>query len=283
MTITVKIETITPGAAERWLNELNESNRPLSKPVVAKYAAQMAAGEWMLTHQGIAFAQDGRLLDGQHRLAAIVRYGGPVAMMVARGCDRSTFVAIDGGAGRTASDLISISGDDVTGTVKLAAVTARLLRFTPSGVWVTAGMRAPKHVVFAAYTRLRVRPDWPIIEHNATASGYREAGCHSHALWAALRVVAALGVGEAKAAEFFAGVSSGANLAPGDARLALRKRLLDNRVAQRKMVEGAETEAIVRAWNAYHDHRTLTRIQVDGSAMPTMAGCVGIDLGIRAQ
>lgn len=43
----------------------------------------MADGLWRLTPQGIAFSSDGVLLDGQHRLAAIVECGKTIEMWVA--------------------------------------------------------------------------------------------------------------------------------------------------------------------------------------------------------
>lgn len=40
--------------------------------VVKGFAEAMSRGEWMVTHQGIAFSSAGVLVDGQHRLAAVI-------------------------------------------------------------------------------------------------------------------------------------------------------------------------------------------------------------------
>jgi hypothetical protein len=42
----------------------------------------MKGGNWSLTGQGISFDVDGNLLDGQHRLAAVVRSGVTISMIV---------------------------------------------------------------------------------------------------------------------------------------------------------------------------------------------------------
>ncbi len=42
----------------------------------------MREGHWDTTHQGIAIASDGTLVDGQHRLLAIVESGVTVRMNV---------------------------------------------------------------------------------------------------------------------------------------------------------------------------------------------------------
>jgi hypothetical protein len=51
---------------------------PLSKRTVRDFAEAMRRGDWRLTHQGIAFDASGALVDGQHRLAAIVEADVPV-------------------------------------------------------------------------------------------------------------------------------------------------------------------------------------------------------------
>jgi len=69
-----KVQAITPTKAAEYL-EANTSNRPLSSATVKSFAEAMSRGDWMVTHQGIAFSAAGVLVDGQHRLAAIVEPG----------------------------------------------------------------------------------------------------------------------------------------------------------------------------------------------------------------
>lgn len=97
MAMTIKAEMISPDQARAMLDG-NRGNRRVRRAAVAQIAAEMRAGRWMLTHQGIAIAPDGRLLDGQHRLLGIVEAGVPVMMMVARDADPATFPMLDGAA-----------------------------------------------------------------------------------------------------------------------------------------------------------------------------------------
>lgn len=103
----VAIETITPEIAKFYL-QFNSNNRPLKKSVVETYANEMRAERWRLTHQGLAFDRDGTLLDGQHRLAAIVSSGAHVEMLVARGIETKTQIVMDDHAKRTAGDALSL-------------------------------------------------------------------------------------------------------------------------------------------------------------------------------
>ena len=72
---------VTPELAQSWL-DVGKSDRPVSKYRVQKLAAQMKAGRWRMNHNGIAFAKDGTLLDGLHRLLAVVHSGMTVPMIV---------------------------------------------------------------------------------------------------------------------------------------------------------------------------------------------------------
>ena len=105
-------EQVTPAKAASWI-EGNTDNRPLSDRRIKQYAADMTAGKWRLTHQPIALTDDGRLLDGQHRLWAIVESEQTVPMMVARNCDPETFAVIDGGKLRSGSDTLAVAGWDM--------------------------------------------------------------------------------------------------------------------------------------------------------------------------
>lgn len=59
-----------------------------------------------MTHQGIAFDTNGRLIDGQHRLHAIIEAGVPIQISVTRGCSAASFSILDRGANRSQSDIL---------------------------------------------------------------------------------------------------------------------------------------------------------------------------------
>lgn len=116
----ITIEKITPAIAAAYLESSNTANRPMRPQHVRALASDMREGRWMLTHEPIAFADDGVLLDGQHRLAAVAQSGKTVEMAVARNCKRDTFVVVGCGSTRKASDVLSISGEQ--NAVKLSAM-----------------------------------------------------------------------------------------------------------------------------------------------------------------
>ncbi len=103
-------ERIDPDTAKTWLDEHNQRNRPVSKAHVRLLAADLAAGRWRTTHQGIAFDRDGQLVDGQHRLWAIVESGVSAVLQVTRGVDPMAFEVIDQHRKRTAGQILAMEG-----------------------------------------------------------------------------------------------------------------------------------------------------------------------------
>jgi len=131
--IRMQLESVTPETARRWL-AVNQSNRPVSEEQVKRYAADMQSGNWKTTHQGIAFDRSGMLLDGQHRLRAIVRAGVTLRLAVFRDCDRESFDRLDTGKKRTAADALAIDGMDSARTVAAIARSLIIFGFKESSV-----------------------------------------------------------------------------------------------------------------------------------------------------
>jgi hypothetical protein len=99
---------VTPEIAKQWLT-LNKINRPISQETVKGLAWDITHGKWQLTHQGIAFNRDLDLIDGQHRLTAVVAAGRAVPMRVSYNIDGDYSAPIDTGRSRTAAHVLRLS------------------------------------------------------------------------------------------------------------------------------------------------------------------------------
>lgn len=104
-----EIIKITPEMAQQMLT-YNSSNRKLRNHIVKLYAKQMLDGDWHLTGQGITFGKNGQLLDGQHRLSAIVLANKPIDMLVVR--DANVVPTYDCGLKRSVVDQMCLSNQD---------------------------------------------------------------------------------------------------------------------------------------------------------------------------
>lgn len=120
-----QIEHITPEKARKYLDG-NYGNRLIRNTWVENLAGMILRGEWVATHQGLAFAKDGRLLDGQHRLHAIVRAGKAVDILVTHDLDEAVFRHIDGGRTRTPADRVKLVEDEKENVVCVGMVRSYL-------------------------------------------------------------------------------------------------------------------------------------------------------------
>ncbi|WP_277214004.1 hypothetical protein, partial [Isoptericola croceus] len=74
------------------------------------YADAMKRGEWKLIHQGLAFYPDGKIADGQHRLAAVAISGTTQKFVMFPNFQDGDVDAIDVGKARSAGDAVQLLG-----------------------------------------------------------------------------------------------------------------------------------------------------------------------------
>jgi hypothetical protein len=104
---------VTPTIAAAWLKR-NLGNRPLVEKHVEDLVWEMKNGKFRTTPQGLAFNLREELVDGQHRLTAIVRSGMSIEMRVTFNFDGSFDSPIDTGLRlRRAHDILHLSPRDV--------------------------------------------------------------------------------------------------------------------------------------------------------------------------
>lgn len=129
------VATISPEFADHILKNHNRNNRPLKPAKIAEYVASIKQGKWRLVAQGMSFATDGRLNNGQNRLTAIVQAGIAVKLLVAFGEETDVFDVIDTGKVRGGDDVLAIAGFQNTTTL---AAAARMLYSVDAGYLSTA-------------------------------------------------------------------------------------------------------------------------------------------------
>lgn len=103
---------VTPKLAQAWLEKNISSNRTVRSADVSRYARDMRAGKWMLNPQGIIFNESGNLIDGQHRLWAVIAADTAVDMVVWFDVPDNMLHVIDSGVARKMTDHIGFMSDD---------------------------------------------------------------------------------------------------------------------------------------------------------------------------
>lgn len=109
--IASKIEVVTPEKAKEMLRH-NLKNRKVKPLEVEALVREIDRGNFYTTHQGIAFDECGDLIDGQHRLFAIVKSGKAVRIMVTTGLPHNAVNGIDRGVSRSTSDILTMADYD---------------------------------------------------------------------------------------------------------------------------------------------------------------------------
>jgi hypothetical protein len=109
--IVFSLEKITPAKAAEYLAK-NTGNRKPRMGMAAKIARDIEAGKWEVTHQPIAFDCNGRLIDGQHRLQAIILSQRTVSVFVARyerEVNDTMYIPVDEGVKRSHADVLHLT------------------------------------------------------------------------------------------------------------------------------------------------------------------------------
>lgn len=105
-----EIVTLTPEMAMQLL-EHNMLNRPLGDGHVARIAKQIVEGKWRFNGDTIKIADTGDVLDGQHRLWAVIESKTPVETIIVRGIERDAFSTIDTiRRARSGADTLALNG-----------------------------------------------------------------------------------------------------------------------------------------------------------------------------
>lgn len=117
------VADIGPVQAQQILDTSNHGNRRLRPAAVEKYAMTMKRGDWKLTPEPLVISNTGRLLNGQHRLSAVVAAKTTCQFFIVDGVDDDVFPSIDRGVSRTASDALSLDKK----LVEAATILARYL------------------------------------------------------------------------------------------------------------------------------------------------------------
>lgn len=240
---TAKVERITPEVAKAMLDK-NVCNRPVNKFNVKFLVKEITEGNWQFNGDTIRIADDGSLLDGQHRLLAIVEAGTSLDVIVVRGLPTKVFPTIDTGKRRSGADTLSMEGVKNSRLVAAALVTAHYIETTgtPTHPW---GRSVSNSEVLALFRR------HPGLLPCVAVVGPSTKKWMPGSLAVALCYAFGRAASRDKAAEFFGKLESGEDMSSLDSILCLRNRLIANLTNPAKLTPVVIAAIAVKAWNAF--------------------------------
>ena len=119
--VTIQVERITPDIAREVLLHHNHGNRNISNLHVAILEANMEQTTWRFNGASIVFDKQGELIDGQHRLTALMKSGKSFDFIVVKNVPHEVIMTIDQEIkSRSFRDLLSIV-DNAKNSQKISA------------------------------------------------------------------------------------------------------------------------------------------------------------------
>lgn len=106
---SANVEVIDPVTAKKYLKK-NSKNRKINMASVNTYAKELMNGNWVFNGETIIISSKGHILDGQHRLKAVVQTGMTIVCVVVRGIKESAFDTLDQGWKRSNGQILTIEG-----------------------------------------------------------------------------------------------------------------------------------------------------------------------------
>lgn len=255
---------ITPSFAEEILETKNTMNRRIDLSHSHRLLGEILSGRWSLSPQPVIFATDGTLLDGQHRLRAIVNSDKPGDIMVVEGVDKSEFIRLDSvSKPRSNADVAYIKG--ISNPTEAANAANALHQYTID-TWTGRGKAIssarnveiikenPNLENWVAITKAMIPKVRPIISRTPAAVGmYLVSEAYP----------------DIDSFPFLEGVVAGVMVAPGDPRYALREKLISERMRLRGgggLRAQKQLNWFIRAWNAWASGEQMPqRVRGDGT------------------
>jgi hypothetical protein len=259
-----RIEEISPEVAKLILSQYNTDNRKESKAHVNFLAEQMADGQWREdAYDPIKFSVSGRLLDGQHRLSAVVQSGKTFKFLVIRDLSDDIFETLDTGKMRSAADVLKIAGID--NYVKMSALARAIINHRRgamnSVIEGTGGNRSAStsNKEILSFVRENDLTEYVIFGR----ARYCDSRILNEKEWALLYYLFSA-KSESEAEDFLVTLSKGVELKLGSPQHTLRQKLEQNMMsAGTRLNPRAKLFYIVRAWNAYRKGEEIKIFKYD--------------------
>lgn len=131
-TLTSNLETITPQEADRLLVQTAIPNfRRIDNRIISRIVADILNGRWRVNGDAIRLDSAGNIIDGQHRLRAIVKAGVAAQTFVVRGITVEDAITIDTGRARLLSDHVRNCG--VKNVLQCASAARKIHHYIATG------------------------------------------------------------------------------------------------------------------------------------------------------
>lgn len=250
------VKTITPDMAIELLKK-NVINRSLSEKYVRHYESQMRSGKWLSTGDAIKVSSTGNLIDGQHRLQALINYGKPLDFLVVEGLEDQVFKVLDTGKNRSAADVLTIAG--IKNAAKIAAAARTIIAFTNGRFSEGGGRKTASYATNAdvlKFVQSNERVNDCVQYASEVCKNFRSINLGTVACVYFLISKK----NETKADSFFEKYSKGIDLSEQSPIRVLRERLIRDTQNKTRLTTRDKMALLIMAWNNFVQGKKTTNL-----------------------
>jgi hypothetical protein len=247
---------VTPELAREWL-DLNTRNRNIRSRHVERLAGAILRDEWIENGDSIKRAVDGTLLDGQHRLYAVLKADLPILTLVVEGLDARSQTTVDTGIPRLMGDVLRIDGEPngraLAGALRMLWLW-RTFGCLPMGGFNTAA--TPQQLLALLEENPNLRDS---VSYATSEKGFRPLRIPPSIIATANYELTCINVTDAYT--FFDRLANPVQMREGHPVYTLR-RWCENRSMKRTGAVDKELQlaVLIKAWNAYRDARDAFKL-----------------------
>lgn len=228
-----------------------------------KMAQDMKEDRWRNNGDPVRVASDGLIMDGQHRLSAIVQSGVSVRLIIYFDFDQEVVDVrlIDTGKGRNLGTHLAAAG---LPHAKLIAATVKLALVYQRGEWATTE-NLPKHALRDSELHEYVEK-WKEALIDCASLANRSQRIATSSLVSALLFIGCRGEKPSEreqAVEFVEKLANGIDLRIDDPIFSLRRRLIESRSSKfKRLTTYADRNLMTTGWNKHVSGKPCRVIQL---------------------
>ena len=260
--IKFKKQLVTPELAKIYLST-NEKNRSVKERKLIRFANDIMLGKWKEdTGETIKFSKCGKLIDGQHRLLAVIKANKPIDIHISEGHEYSIFDVLDTGTSRSVSDAFSIAGIKMANTIPSIIATYN---------WLKNGSMTSR--VDNSKSSSQILEQYYLdVEH------WENMARASHTYYLSInKIIAPSTIGgtyaylydinSVIANKFFNQLCTGYGIENESVSL-LRNQLTKDKLSMYKMSSQMKFAFIIKTWNAYVSGKTIKQLKFNPDLEP---------------
>jgi hypothetical protein len=257
--LTSIVEIITPELAKKYLETNLENQRNISHGYLSTLRRQVKLEQWQLTGQPIIFDSNGKLIDGQHRLMALIYENKTVPFLVVRGAPPRSFMVIDTGKSRTKGNILAIK--KVPNYNAVAASVLGVLNYRRALTIVSKHGENNEKTRHGSFAQLTMTSTEIVNEYEAHSSAYDEVAHIAIKMRKTIQpsvVGTVIALSAIDAGHDFNVISSfwnnyykGVGLTETNPALLLRNKINTNDKSKAKLRQPNLILLCVKAWNLY--------------------------------